>query len=532
MPTDPPKPQDQPCRPVVFYRSETGKHLIRQHSHSEEQTSRPNRKYSYIAESQPCKNCGEDRYQKQHSQLQDNSELHRPYPTPSSNRSSRDQGQHSSLSQTACQTAGVMIKSLGRVNVAIQTCGLEKTSQSFERRWTRTATTRLIGNDEIFSESSPFPGHAPLMYQTLGNGESVNRRDGLNRSPADALQTIKTHITSNWPVPNFASVTVLVGVSGGADSVCLLRALHDLMPPDAVGRLVVAHYNHQLRGEDADSDARFVRELAGELGLHFELGTPAISPERNSPLHKDEPPKSEESLRIQRYAFFEDAAARNGARYLALAHTASDNVETVLHNLFRGTGPAGLEGIPKFRNLGSELVIARPMLTVDRQMVVDCLRQLGQTYCHDHTNDEDFWSRNWLRNQLLPLIRKRYPHADSAILRASELISQQNGDLERLAQHFIDQSVQLISNGLSFRKSPPEADVPASVFVSAVTILWDQMQWGRGNMSRRHWEDLWNLYCASKQSPDDSFVSINLPGGLRATHKADGTVVVERVHGD
>lgn len=377
------------------------------------------------------------------------------------------------------------------------------------------------------------------MYQTPGNGESVNRRDGLAQPQLPAWKSLKQAVQQVWPTHNFANVTVLVGVSGGADSVCLLRLLHDFSTKNSAdatnrtpsqpsrGRLVVGHYNHKLRGSESDADAEFVQLLADSLNLMCCVGI-AQAPGSISVA-------SEESLRNQRYDFFLETAARLGARYVALAHTANDCLETVLHHLFRGSGPAGLSGIPPFRSLGSDLVIARPLLRVSREQIQAGLEEIDQPHRHDKSNDTDQWNRNWLRNVLLPLVRQRYPQADQSILRASGLIASQNEDLQQLADLYFDDFFAVFENGFQVR-SPigsaaqqsrlPTKLAPQSVFVAAAVRAWNQLGWPRGDMSQKHWQDLWQAVVA--RTP----VSLNLPGNIRAMAKTDGSVVVERSTSD
>lgn len=390
----------------------------------------------------------------------------------------------------------------------------------------------MTGKDKILSESIPVPGHTYSMYQTQWNGESVNSRDGLARPQLDPWNELKLLLEQAWPTNNFADVTVLVGVSGGADSVCLLRLLQDLRPHSAKGRLVVGHYNHRLRGAQADADAAFVQDLANSLGIQFELGT--------SPTAKQIQSSSEESLRNQRYAFFETTAAKSGARYVALAHTSNDCIETILHHLLRGTGPAGLTGIPQFRDLGTDLVIARPLLNVSRDQIVAGLNHICQSHRHDQSNDGNQWNRNWIRNVLLPLIHRRYPEAESSILRAARLVEAQVSDLNELAENYFLSSFQLQKNGFRILStagvdphhrsdrdcSGENLQVPQSLFVAAAVIAWERLDWPRGGIRHDHWKNLWNLAVGRTTN------SLNLPGNVRASIDANGTVVVERSSGD
>jgi tRNA(Ile)-lysidine synthase len=137
---------------------------------------------------------------------------------------------------------------------------------------------------------------------------------------------------------------VMVAVSGGADSVALLRGLLTLRDEFSLS-LIVAHYHHLLRGDEADADAAWVEELAVACGLPFVM--------QHAPTATDLHAAGVEArARRQRYAFLKQAAKEHDASVIMTAHTADDVVETVLHHLFRGTGVAGLRGIPRERLLG------------------------------------------------------------------------------------------------------------------------------------------------------------------------------------
>lgn len=343
-------------------------------------------------------------------------------------------------------------------------------------------------------------------------------------------------VAAAWPPERFADVTTMVAVSGGADSVALLRALDHLLPRSAAGRLIVAHYNHRLRGDASDADERLVADLARRLQWDCVI-------ERASQATGDEGAMldianvAEESLRKARYDFLSATAHRWGARYVATAHTADDNVETVLHNLFRGTGPAGLKGIPPFRDLGPEAVLVRPLLGVSRRSLRQALREIGQPWREDQSNAEQRWQRNWLRGFLLPEIRQRYPHAEPAILRLvvqqSEVMEVIRSDAAQWAARHVTVSA---AGGLSIEIAP----APRPVAVAALQSVWDARRWPRGAMAERHW----NWLAAAATGADVAGIgatgagggggawTADLPGGLRATIIGGATVVVEATGGD
>jgi len=219
---------------------------------------------------------------------------------------------------------------------------------------------------------------------------------------------------------------VVVGVSGGPDSVALLLALHDLSPqgqtPIRKACLaiapVVAHLNHGLRPGAAEEDQAFVEDLARRLGLPCEVGCAEVRAEARA-LGVG----IEEAARHVRRAFLAAVARRRGARRVALAHHADDRAETVLFHILRGTGVEGLAALgPRAPLLPEEDVeIVRPLIEVPRRLILAYLADVGQAYREDETNLADAHTRNRLRHELLPLLRSEFnPQVDDALLRLSD----------------------------------------------------------------------------------------------------------------
>src|SRR4029077_2405893 len=162
--------------------------------------------------------------------------------------------------------------------------------------------------------------------------------------------------------------TWVVAVSGGGDSVGLLRILHQVAP--AVGlRLSVAHLDHGVRGEAVRADVEFVAELAESLGVPLDLGE--WRPTRSGHFQSD--------ARRARYAWLTEIARARGASVVAVGHTRDDQAETVLHRILRGTGPHGLAGIPRRRVVANDptVTLVRPLLAVSRRDIRAYLAVLG-----------------------------------------------------------------------------------------------------------------------------------------------------------
>lgn len=213
---------------------------------------------------------------------------------------------------------------------------------------------------------------------------------------------------------------IAVGVSGGADSVALLRFLAALRPQFG-WELVVCHIHHGLRGAEADRDECFVRALAEQLGLPC-----AVSRIDAAALALRDHISVEEAGRMARYAFFAQTAGEGGR--IATAHTLDDSIETVLMNLVRGTGLRGLCGIPRIRGN-----IVRPLLDCTRAEVEDYLGALGQPYCIDSTNLTDDYTRNRIRHDILPRLCALNPNFSGAMARMLPRLAAQQALTDCLA---------------------------------------------------------------------------------------------------
>ena len=212
---------------------------------------------------------------------------------------------------------------------------------------------------------------------------------------------------------------VLCALSGGADSVSLLLCLQEL------GISVCAcHLNHCLRGAQSDADEAFCRELCRRYDIPFVSGR-----EDAAEAARRTGQSLETAARELRYAFFDTCAQKLHADRIATAHTADDNLETMLFRLIRGTGAAGLAGIPPKRGN-----IIRPLLRVERREVEEFLRARGQEWRTDATNAEDGCTRNRIRHQVVPALKAIAPDAAKHAGLTAQLLRQDNEALEPLVQ--------------------------------------------------------------------------------------------------
>ncbi len=226
----------------------------------------------------------------------------------------------------------------------------------------------------------------------------------------------------------------LLAVSGGADSVAMLQVLFRLFRMNQLPcrKLVMAHLNHTLRGQDSDQDAVFVRDLAKDLGLDCYCERADIAQ-----LARDQKISIETAARNARYDFLAGVAMESGCDTIAVAHNADDQVETVLHRILRGTGLKGLAGMAPIRPLreGKSMLLIRPLLACTRKEILDYLAGINQQWREDRSNADTSFTRNRIRNELLPLLRQQYnPQINNALIQLSELTRQANSLLGNMTE--------------------------------------------------------------------------------------------------
>ena len=207
---------------------------------------------------------------------------------------------------------------------------------------------------------------------------------------------------------------LLLGVSGGPDSVALLHAMTTLTELLRIDRITVLHFNHRLRGHASDDDQVFVLLLSEKLGLNCLTGGEDVRGFADA-----NGVSVEMAARMCRHRFFEETLAAGAGDRLALAHTANDQAEEVLLRLFRGTGPSGMAGMLPKNGRG----IIRPLLFAWRSEILDYLHAGGYDFREDESNRESFCQRNALRNELIPLIRHHFHgRVQEAVVRHAELV--------------------------------------------------------------------------------------------------------------
>ena len=218
---------------------------------------------------------------------------------------------------------------------------------------------------------------------------------------------------------------VLIAVSGGADSVALLRVLDMLSNEYQLG-LTIAHLNHGLRGGEADEDESFVRHLSNEMGIDFIAKRVDIRA-----LQMGKGRSLEEIAREERYKFLEETAQSYGAGKIATGHHSDDHAETIILNLIRGSGLEGLKGIPPVRNQR----IIRPLLRVTTREIHTFLQQEALPHVKDSSNVDLIFLRNKIRHQLLPELAAHYnPRIAKTLCKTAEIIRRDDHYLQSVVQ--------------------------------------------------------------------------------------------------
>ncbi len=327
---------------------------------------------------------------------------------------------------------------------------------------------------------------------------------------------LEFRLAQQWDPSEWADVSLLLAVSGGSDSVALLRAMHRLKT-SGEGRLLVAHFNHRLRGPESDRDEAFVVELCCRLQIPCEVGSPG-------PRHlaAGQGEGLEGAARRHRYAFFQRTAARLGARYVVTAHTADDQAETILHRIVRGTGIAGLAGMARARPLGPAATLMRPLLGFRRGELLAYLDDLGQPYRVDSSNRDTRLTRNRIRLEVLPRLAEACnPAVVEALVRLGQLAGEVQHVVAGLVDGLLDRCVVAAPDGPVRIPLAPLASQPRYVVRELMIAVWQRQQWPLQAMGFAEWDLLAEM-------------ALTPPSGPRASSRRTlpGEILAERAEGE
>ncbi len=228
---------------------------------------------------------------------------------------------------------------------------------------------------------------------------------------------------------------VLIGVSGGPDSIALLHFLHKL-PPKWKLNLVVVTVDHQLRYEDSAEDCQFVKEICQEWGI------PCVAKAVDVRQYQKAKGTSEEvAARELRYSVYQELMYEKNADILALGHHADDQIETMVMRMVRIATSNALKGIPVRRDFaGGEII--RPLLAVTKNNILAYLEKYQLSYRVDKTNADDTYTRNYYRKNIVPLLKEKNPNISETIQTLSETLSQDENYLQEQAKEMVEKVVE------------------------------------------------------------------------------------------
>ena len=301
-----------------------------------------------------------------------------------------------------------------------------------------------------------------------------------------------------------AGSQVIVGISGGGDSVCLLFLLSKYQKRRPF-HLLGIHVNHGIRGQEALRDQEYAKKLCERLGVPFTVYTysvPAIAQQEKRSLE-------EAGRMVRRRAFEEKAASLGKKAVIALAHHENDNAETVLHNLIRGTKAAGMGGIRPIQEIGEGVAYIRPLLKVTREEIETYLRQQQIPWMIDSTNQELEYTRNRIRHRIIPEMEKINPKAVSHIAQAADTFQAIEEYLTGQADMLYREYVEQRENGYWIRK---ELFLEKELMQSyVIRMVLERAADKKQDLTAFHVESILSL------GKGRTGASVSLPGGVLAS---------------
>lgn len=383
------------------------------------------------------------------------------------------------------------------------------------------------------------------MVAHLGYHESMENNGGASKVAMKAedepnprsdplLETIAQTIASQGLLPDGS--TVVVAVSGGADSAALLHVLQQLAPGQR-WHLHVAHVNHQLRGAESDADAAFVAQFAARAGLPCTVKSIDVARAQQA---QSSP---ENTARRLRYRLLAGIARNVEAPFIALAHHQDDQAETVLLHLLRGSGLAGLAGMryasplqltndveqtPRHLAGNREdnqetrgpsepsLTLVRPLLDVSRADIRAYCARRGLAFREDSSNETIAPQRNWLRHAVLPLLETRYPAVARTLARAAHVLAEDHAYLAETAEDWLYRHARECADGVLLAHDAWRA-LPSALQSAVLRCAVGRVAGGVQGLEHAH---VANARDALREGK--SGVTASLPGGLLCRAEHDG----------
>ncbi len=304
---------------------------------------------------------------------------------------------------------------------------------------------------------------------------------------------------------------IIIGFSGGADSRVLLSLLKEYTHERK--EIICAHVNHMIRGEDADRDEMNCVEWANEYGVPIRISridVPTIA--------KREGKGIEETARNVRYGFFDSLVSEfNGVSLIATAHNADDNLETVLFNLLRGSGTHGMTGIPPVRD-GKYI---RPLILCSSSLIRDYCRKNGISYNIDQTNTDTEYTRNYIRNRIVPLLGTITNDPVDSVSRMCSILRADDDYILSAADSFIDK------NGCGTQSLDKLLNLHNAVLSRVIERLY-RFAGGKRTLSKTHVDSVIDAIRNKKGT-----VFLSLPDGIFFTRSGESVYFsIGRLHCD
>jgi len=320
--------------------------------------------------------------------------------------------------------------------------------------------------------------------------------------PTQTLQKVKHTISRHRMISE--GDCVIVAVSGGPDSVCLLHVLNELKDELHI-HLVVAHFDHGLRPAEDDLETAFVRDLAQSLKVPFETAKGRL-------LAKKARGSREEVARNARYTFLERVREKHKAQETALGHNLNDQAETILMRLLRGSGPSGLTGIPPCRD-GS---IVRPLIEIERQEIENYLKAKKLASVTDSSNLKTDYLRNKIRLEIMPLLEEQQPQLTHLLAQTAEILRDEDDYLEQTAEAWVGKHIEILPQNALSMPIPYFLKLPVALRRRVLRNVIGKVKKDLRRISWDHVEAIRRL--AQVEKPQ---AALNIPGRLTARRTYD-----------
>ena len=306
---------------------------------------------------------------------------------------------------------------------------------------------------------------------------------------------------------------VLVAVSGGADSVCLLEAFLRLREKLSL-EIIAGNMDHGLRGAESGRDSEFVKKLAENSGLKY------VHKKVNLASGGKKNISVEERAREKRYAFLTEAAAGNNCNVIATGHTMDDQAETVLMRIIYGASFAGITGIPPVRFEGGRKII-RPLIRTGRGDILSFLRKTGSKYVEDSTNVDVKFLRNKMRHEILPLLEKYNPALKRSLVNLSDTLREDLVFLDAEKK----KAIRKHGGGKTGAGRIKIKDIILQPKALRKELFKELFKRAGGNVKKltyRHWIDMDYFLRAAEKNK-----SLDFPGRIRVTRTGDEIVFMK-----